>query len=201
MNSEVIKINCFNNDRLFAYFLKKKIQVDVTKLDDYKFTRLTNLDLIVDFTINRKNVRVNMTTEAKTDIHVCMISGVICTSNYFRVGLKRQANSCKKAYPTAPIIILGYNDGRKHEPDEMKEIELEGDKMMNSKIGAELANEIGAVKYIECSRISGRGIKILLDEIALAGLGKMIDERLKKEAKVKFLRVLLDAVLNFFYYL
>ena len=41
----------------------------------------------------------------------------------------------------------------------------------------ELVKEFGAVKFVRYNSESGRGKKILLDEIAYAGLGKIMDER------------------------
>ena len=55
--------------------------------------------------------------------------------------------------------------------------------MISRKIGDKLANEIGAVKYIECSDESGRGVKILFDEIAIVGLEQVHIEKQRKKTR------------------
>jgi len=62
------------------------------------------------------------------------------------------------------IAIIGMSDGNK----------AKGDK---------LVREIGAVKYIEYSSISGRGYKILFDEMYFAYLGKLKDDEKSRKRK------------------
>ena len=59
--------------------------------------------------------------------------------------------------------------------------------MFTTKMGNQLARDIGAVKYIECSAESGRCLKIVLDEIAFTYFAKLKDveeqqERMKHDA-------------------
>jgi len=65
----------------------------------------------------------------------------------------------------------------------VQKAELRGEKIINQQIGNELANETGAVKFIDYSPDSGRGVKILMDEIAYAGLSKIKDEKEAKRSK------------------
>ena len=83
-------------------------------------------------------------------------------------------------HTTVPIIIVCSHAECKYEPDEMKKAELEGDEIMDREIGDKLARELGAVKYIEYSLETGRGAKILIDEIAFAGIGKMKDDEKRR---------------------
>ena len=63
----------------------------------------------------------------------------------------------------------------------MKLAELKGDELMTRKTGDKLSQEIGASKYIEYSDETGRGAKILIDEIAFAGIGKIKDDKKRRE--------------------
>ena len=82
-----------------------------------------------------------------------------------------------------PVIIAGCHADLKYNLDELRETELDGRKIFNRKMGNKLANDTGAVKYIEYSTKNGKGLKNLVDEIAYAGLGELQDEI---ELKSKF---------------
>ena len=87
------------------------------------------------------------------------------------------ATNFKNDHPKAAVILACIDAENKFNPRVKRQYELAGMKMLNRNIGNELANEIGAVKYIEYSRKTGRGAKILVDEIIYAGLSKLKDER------------------------
>ena len=45
--------------------------------------------------------------------------------------------------------------------------------------------EIGATKYVELSWLSGRGVNVLVHEIAYAGLGKLVDEEKERKRTIE----------------
>ena len=100
--------------------------------------------------------------------------------------VKQKLLKCKQQYPGAPIILVA--DTRLTiDPCTLKDAELAGREMFTRKMGNQLARDIGAVKYIECSTESGRCLKIVLDEIAFTYFAKLKDveeqqERIKHDA-------------------
>ena len=62
--------------------------------------------------------------------------------------------------------------------------ELARRKLISRKMGDKLAKEIGANKYVECSRESRRGRNILKDEISYAYFAKLKDEE-RRELETK----------------
>ena len=72
------------------------------------------------------------------------------------------------------------NIEEKHKLGNVRNAENLGEKRFNQEMGNKLAREIGAVKYIECSWQSGRGCKILIDEIVTAYLEKRKTDAIKK---------------------
>ena len=164
------------------------------KYRDYKIIRRNGL--IVQFPIDGKTVRISViptggvkavrvisprtlketvSLKWRNDLDVCVIDQFVSPSRDFIKLAKDRVSTYRKACPTSPIILVGNHDRWKGELERMKKAELKGDKLMNRKIGNQLANEIGAVKYLEYSRENGRGVETLFDEIALAHL-----ERLKE---------------------
>ena len=89
--------------------------------------------------------------------------------------VKRRASRCKLQYPEAPIIVI-REASLKYIPSNLKDLELAGQEVFNKKMGEELAWDIGVVKFVEYSSKIGRGLKILIDEIAFAYLSKLKDE-------------------------
>jgi len=63
---------------------------------------------------------------------------------------------------------------------------------INQTSGNQLAQEIGAIKYVQLNSKSGRGANILINEIAYAGLGKV--KELKRCVTV-------ESILTFLHYL
>ena len=55
--------------------------------------------------------------------------------------------------------------------------------MMTRKIGNKLAQELGAVKYVEYSDETEQGAKILINETAFACIGEIKDEKCPKQLK------------------
>ena len=99
--------------------------------------------------------------------------------------VKLKASRCKQQYPDSPIIVVG-NASSKTSPRRLKYLELAGQKLFNRKMSDELVRDVGAVKYVEYLRKSGRGLKNVIDEIVFAYFSKLKDEedreRMKKEA-------------------
>ena len=176
MDCDVVEINCW-------CFSDINCSLHFSNFDGYKCTWHGG-DLIVEFKIGGENIRINFTDDFEENIHVGVIVLLMHPSKVFRDWCREDARWFFSRHPTVPIIIVCSHAEWKYHPGEMKEADLEGDEIMNREIGDELARELGAVKYIEYSEETGRGAKILIDEIAFAGIGKMKDDE-KRRSKRK----------------
>ena len=177
MGPDVVKINC-----LCSSTVLDSLPYYLLNLDEYKFTDQED-DLIVEFKIGGKNIRIKLTWVEMENIHVYLVDSFMNRSNEFSDDARRSAQYWRKQHPTVPFMLVCIFAERKHRPGEMKKAELNGDDMMNRQIGDKLAHEIGAVKYVECSNETGRGAKILIDEIAFAGIEKIKDDEKRRGKK------------------
>ena len=162
MDSDVVEINC-----RCLYVMFDSLRLHLPNFDKCKCTERGD-GLIVEFKIGGDNIRINLTDDFKENIDVGVIGSLMNRLSWFSDLCESAQTLFREDHPTAPM--------RKYRPGKMKEAELNGDKMMNREIGDKLARELGAVKYIEYSYKTGRRVKILLDEIAFAGIGKMKDD-------------------------
>ena len=176
MDCDVVEINC-KCSSIFYSFCRH-----LSNFDGYKWTWHDD-DLIVEFKIGGENIRINFTDHFEENIHVGVIGCSMDRSKDFSDDCREYAGLFFLRHPTAPTIIVCFDAEWKYRPDDMKRAELEGDKLMNRKIGDKLARELGAVKYIEHSEKTGRGAKILIDEIAFAGIGKMKDDEKRRNKR------------------
>jgi GTPase SAR1 family protein len=58
----------------------------------------------------------------------------------------------------------------RNDPDVVNKLKNKGEKVVEYKEGAELANSINAIKFIECSAKNGDGLKSVFDEAIRAAL-------------------------------
>jgi len=127
-----------------------------------------------NFKIDGRNVTINMWNKWSYAYDVCLL-GCFVDSDKDRIDMVKQyAVACKQRSLTSPVLMVG-NVTSKCLPKRVKNAELAGRKMVNRKIGDKLAQELGAIKYIEYSWRNGRGHKILLDEITFAHFSKLED--------------------------
>ena len=173
MDCDVVEINCKCD---FILFL-----LDFSNYNEYNW--IWHEGSIVAFKLGGKNIRINFMDDFEENIHVGVIDCSMYRSKEFSDECREQARSFFSRHPTVPIIIACSETERKYRPGEMKKAELRGDELMNREIGDKLARELGAIKYIEYSLKTGRGVKILIDEIAFAGLGKMKDDEKRRNKR------------------
>ena len=175
MDSEFVIINCFCTGfptNFFMRFLKEHL----SQYSNCKIAKIEDDDFVARLKIGDKNIKIKVSTKRGDDINVCMIIRLITTFSLFSKAVRLRTSECNEHFPTTPVIIVGTYDKRRHKPEEIKKAEIAGDKIIDRKIGDGLARELGAVKFVEFSQESGRGARILIDEIAYAGLGKIKDD-------------------------
>ena len=190
MDSEVVEIDCW------CFYVKFGLGRHLSRFDEYKWARQESGDFTVDLKINGKNVRVNLTENLAKNIDVYLVERPMDRSKEFkhhlsvRDGFNWSVQFYRKAFPTVPVIVVCQQSEFKYSSSYLKDAELNGDEMMTRKIGDKLVRELDAVKYIEYSGKSGRGAKVLIDEIAFAGIAKIKDDiaKIKNDEKQRIKR-------------
>ena len=180
-STEMIAIHCHDYSKSFrdlAYLYGETL----CKNNGYKFERC-KYELTIDLTINGKNVRIMTSRRPMKHCDVCVVGSWISSAD-FSAKVKQQASWCKEQYPEAPIIVVG-DAWLRYDSAQLKSAALAGRKTFNKTMGNRLAQDLSAVKYIECSYKSGRGLKILIDEIVFAYFSKLSDEEEQQEREKK----------------
>ena len=180
MDCDVVEINCYCNSIFGDIYYS--LYDELSNFDGYKCTWHDD-GFIVEFKIGDENIRINFPDHFEGNIHVGLIGCHIDRSKMFSDKWREYAHRFFSRHPTAPVIIVCPDSEGKYDPGLMKKAELEGDEMMNQEIGDKLARKLGAVKYIEYSYKTGRGAKILIDEIAFAGIGRMKDNEKRRNKR------------------
>ena len=188
MDCDVVEINC----KCFSV-ISGLLHRHLSNFDEYKCTRHDDDGLMVEFKIGGENIRINFTDEYIENIHVGLIGLFMYRLKWFNDECRKNARLFFSLYPTVPFIIV-CNNAQWKCPGKIKEAELEGDEIMNREIGDKLARELGAVKYIEYSEETGRGVKILFDEIAFAGIGKMKDDEKRRNKRKRCIKISIIAL-------
>ena len=181
MNDDVITIDCHCEVWSLLFFVvEEKLQYE--KLG-YEVTSLDNGDWAIGFLLDGRKVTINVKKKWHRVVDVCVVDLWVHDTDFIH-DVRRHARQCKHNWPTAPIIVASDAEW-KNDPETMREAELEGWNIINQKMGNKLAREVGASKYLECSSINGRGIKILFDEIAYAYFAKLKDEEERRESDIR----------------
>ncbi|KAJ3415874.1 Rho GTPase [Chytridiales sp. JEL 0842] len=72
--------------------------------------------------------------------------------------------------PGVPCIIVGTQVDLREDPATIEKIARNRQKPITSDQGERLARELGAVKYLECSALTQKGLKNVFDEAIIAAL-------------------------------
>ena len=73
--------------------------------------------------------------------------------------------------PGVPCILVGTKEDLRGSSDWVARLRAEGRAPLTSHDGVRLAQEIGALKYIECSALTQKGLKSVFDEAIKVGSG------------------------------
>lgn len=69
--------------------------------------------------------------------------------------------------PGVPALIVGTQVDLRDDPAQMEKLGRQKMKPITQDMGERLARELGAVKYVECSALTQRGLKNVFDEVSL----------------------------------
>src|SRR5277367_93716 len=72
--------------------------------------------------------------------------------------------------PDVPIILVGLKKDLREDPVAIEEMRKKSQRFINSREAAEVAHEIGARKYLECSSLTGEGVDDVFEAATRAAL-------------------------------
>ena len=73
--------------------------------------------------------------------------------------------------PCTPFLLVGTQADLREDPSTVEELAKEEQKPLSPEMGELLAHDVGAVKYVECSALTGEGVSSVFHEAVLAALG------------------------------
>ncbi|CAG8728640.1 41922_t:CDS:2 [Gigaspora margarita] len=79
--------------------------------------------------------------------------------------------------PGIPYLIFGTQIESRNDPLVIEKLSRQKMSPVTSKQGENLAQELGAVKYVECSALTQKGLKTVFDEAIVAALEPSVPER------------------------
>lgn len=72
--------------------------------------------------------------------------------------------------PGVPIILVGLKKDLREDPLAMEEMRKKSLKFVTTKEGGEIAAQVGARKYLECSSLTGEGVDDVFEAATRAAL-------------------------------
>ncbi len=72
--------------------------------------------------------------------------------------------------PSVPIILVGLKKDLRTDPAAIEEQRKKSLQFVSTKQGQDVANEIGARKYLECSSLTGEGVDDVFEAATRAAL-------------------------------
>mmetsp|Transcript_34812 Transcript_34812/g.47599 ORF Transcript_34812/g.47599 Transcript_34812/m.47599 type:complete len:203 (-) Transcript_34812:240-848(-) len=73
--------------------------------------------------------------------------------------------------PNAPLILVGTKIDLRDDQQTVEELQSQGKELITTEQGAEMAKEINALQYLECSALTRGGLKNVFDEALQAVIG------------------------------
>jgi len=86
--------------------------------------------------------------------------------------------------PGAPYILVGTKADLRQDNDTQQRLQERGETVVSFEEGEELAKELGAAKYMECSAITQEGVKDVFDEAIRTALKRYLSPSTGKKFKM-----------------
>ncbi|KAF7675942.1 GTP-binding protein RHO1 [Astathelohania contejeani] len=100
------------------------------------------------------------------DTDVLLICFAVCDLKSFESVTRRWVPEAKHRCAGTPMILVGCKSDLREDPETVRVLEENNQKMVSTVEGTNLANEIGALAYYEVSSKTGDNIQPLFDFIA-----------------------------------
>jgi|EP00029_Vermamoeba_vermiformis_P008108 Ras-related C3 botulinum toxin substrate 1 len=87
--------------------------------------------------------------------------------------------------PNTPLILVGTKLDLREDPETLTKLEAKRQAPITYEQGMQMAKEIGAVKYMECSALTQKGLKAVFDEAIRAVINPPARDTKKKKSGAK----------------
>lgn len=67
--------------------------------------------------------------------------------------------------PGVPCLVVGTQVDLRDDPQVIEKLQRQKQRPVGAELGERLARELGAVKYVECSALTQKGLKNVFDEV------------------------------------
>jgi len=104
----------------------------------------------------------------QTDVFLVCFS-VIATSSFDNVKAKWIPEIQHHA-PGVPLVLVGTKSDLRDDQEQISQLQAKGLSMVTPGAANQMATEIGAAKYLECSALTQEGLKAVFDEAIRAAL-------------------------------
>lgn len=104
----------------------------------------------------------------QTDVFLVCFS-VIATSSFDNVKAKWIPEIQHHA-PGVPLVLVGTKSDLRDDQEQISQLQSKGLSMVTPQAADQMAGEIGAAKYLECSALTQEGLKAVFDEAIRAAL-------------------------------
>jgi len=104
----------------------------------------------------------------QTDVFLVCFS-VVSPSSFENVK-EKWVPEIKHHCPKTPFLLVGTQNDLREEPGTMEKLAKNRQKPITLELGAKQGKELRAVKYVECSALTQKGLKNVFDEAILAAL-------------------------------
>jgi len=118
--------------------------------------------------------RLRLIAYPNTDVFLVCFS-IINPDSYDNVR-EKWVPEIQKHCGQAPFLLVGTQMDLRTDPATITNLEKKTKKPVNAEQGKRLANELGAVAYVECSALTQEGMKNVFDEALMAALNKEDEE-------------------------
>lgn len=82
--------------------------------------------------------------------------------------------------PGVPCLIVGTQVDLRNDPTVVEKLNRQRLRPVSTEFGERLARDLGAVKYVECSALTQKGLKNVFDEAIVAALEPPVTKKSKK---------------------
>jgi len=86
--------------------------------------------------------------------------------------------------PGVPCLIVGTQIDLRDDPAVIERLAKQRQRPIDFDMGERLARELGAVKYVECSALTQKGLKNVFDEAIVAALEPPLARKEKKPCRI-----------------
>lgn len=107
---------------------------------------------------------------AYSKAHVILIGFSVDSPDSLDNVQHKWVEEARERCPTVPIILVGLKKDLREDPMAIEEMRKRSQKFVQSKEGQDIANMVGARKYLECSSLTGEGVDDVFEAATRAAL-------------------------------